>query len=165
MPKVKVESLTIEGFLPYGYFSRLTDPVGETIGCPPVEFFRDMLQLDLGLETKASVSVCHLQKRPDVVSGIEYHNSCGELVLPLDNDILICVAPASAGDAIPYDKIRIFYVPKATCVVLRPGVWHYAPFVAQGEYANVLIVLPERIYAKDCRIFELQAHERVTIER
>jgi len=165
MPSAKIEQLTMESFVPYGYFSPMINPKTEKIGNPPIEFYRDMLQLDLGLMTKASFSICRVQKRPEVVDTTEYHTSCGELLLPLDNDILIHVAPATENDVIPYHKIRIFHVPKGTCVVLRPGVWHHAPFVDKGEYANILTVLPERTYANDCRVFELKDDQKVTIER
>ena len=165
MPRAKIEQLTMESFAPYGYFSPMINPKAERIGNPPIEFYRDMLQLDLGLMTKASFSICRVEKRPEVVDTTEYHNSCGELSLPLDNDILIHVAPATENDVIPYRKIRIFRVPRGTCVVLRPGVWHHAPFVDKGEYANILTVLPERVYVNDCRTFELKDDQKVTIER
>lgn len=165
MPNTKIEPLTMESFAPYGYFSVMINPKAEKIGTPPIEFYRDMLQLDLGLVTKASFSVCRVQKRPEVINVTEYHTSCGEALLPLDNDVLIHVAPATTNDVIPYDKVKIFLVPKGTCVVLRPGVWHHAPFVDKGNYANVLIILPERIYANDCHVFELKGNHKVVIER
>ena len=165
MPNAKIEQLTMESFTPYGYFSPMINPKTERLGNPPIEFYRDMLQLDLGQMTKASFSICRVEKRPEVVDISEYHTSCGELLLPLDNDILIHVAPAVENDAIPYHKIRIFRVPKGTGVVLRPGVWHHAPFVDNGECANILTVLPERTYANDCCVIELNDDQKVTIER
>jgi len=165
MPSTKIESLTLESFEPYGYFSKMIDPKTEKLGAPPVEFYRDMLQLDLGLATKASFSACRVEKRPEVVDASEYHSSCGEAFLPIDSDILIHVAPATQGEPVPYDRIRIFSVPKGTLVVLKPGIWHHAPFVDKGEYANVLIVLPERAYANDCRKILLEKDQQVNIER
>jgi len=165
MPRAKIESLTWESFEPYGYFNTMIDPKTERIGTPPVEFYRDILQLDLGLVTKASFSVCRVEKRPEVVDVTEYHNSCGEALLPLDNDILIHVAPATANGVVPCDRVRVFSVPRGTLIVLRPGVWHHAPIVDKGEFANVLIVLPERAYASDCQVFHLEGDQQVTIER
>ena len=165
MPNSKIEKLTMEAFAPYGYFSLMINPKTEKIGNPPIEFYRDILQLDLGLMTKASFSICRVQKRPEVIDTIEYHSSCGELLLPLDNDVLIHVAPATENDLIPHDKIRIFHVPKGTGVVLKPGVWHHAPFVDKDEYANVLIVLPERTYANDCNVFYLRDDQKTKIKR
>ena len=165
MPSAKIESLTLESFEPYGYFSTMIDPKTEKIGAPPVEFYRDMLQLDLGLATKASFSGCRVEKRPEVVDVTEYHSSCGEAMLPLDNDILIHVAPATVNGVVPYDRVRIFSIPRGTLVILKPGIWHHAPFVDKGEYANVLIVLPERAYANDCQVSHLEGDQQVNIKR
>ena len=49
--------------------------------------------------------------------------------------------------------------------MLKPGVWHHAPFIGKGEYANVLIILPERTYENDCHGFELEDDQKVMIER
>jgi ureidoglycolate lyase len=81
----------------------------------------------------------------------EFHTSTGEGILPLDNDIFIHVGPATAGE-VPFEKIRVFLIPKGTMVVLRPGTWHHAPFTSGNKPANVLIVLPERTYAIDCTV-------------
>ncbi|MCK5328144.1 MAG: ureidoglycolate lyase [Candidatus Latescibacteria bacterium] len=60
--------------------------------------------------------------------------------------------------------MRVFRIPKGTMVVLRPGVWHHAPFVVNEPVANVLIILPERTYATDCTVVELEEKERIRIE-
>jgi ureidoglycolate lyase len=165
MLKAKIEKLTLESFAPFGYFAKMIDPKAEYVGGAPSEFYRDMLQLDLGQATKASFSICRVTKRPEVVTTTEIHSSCGEGILPLDNDILIHVAPASRNGDIPCEKIQIFSVPKGTMVVLKPGVFHHAPFVAKGEHVSVLIVLPERTYANDCQVFELTDKQKVAIEK
>lgn len=165
MLKAKVEKLTTDSFAPFGYFAKMINPKAEFVGSTPTEFYRDILQLDLGCATKASFSICRATKRPEIVTTTEIHSSYGEGILPLDNDVLIHVAPADRNGVIPVEKIRVFSVPKGTCVVLKPGVFHHAPFVAKGELANVLIVLLERTYANDCQVFELTDKQKVAIER
>ena len=59
--------------------------------------------------------------------------------------------------------MQVFRVPMGTMVVLRPGVWHHAPFTVDDDPANVLIVLPERTYANDCLVVEL-GEDGVSIE-
>jgi ureidoglycolate lyase len=165
MKTVKVEALSVESFQPFGFFAQMLDPKTEKLGCPPIEFYRDMVQMDLGGAAIASFSVCRVEKRELVIDETEYHNRTGEGILPLDNDILCHVAPATPpGCPAPVDKIRVFRVPKGTVVVLRPGVWHHAPFVLNGKPANVLIVLPERIYANDCIVVKLKPAERIRIK-
>lgn len=162
MKQTMIKKLSLESFRDYGTFRRMIDPDTPAIGGKPVQFFRDMLQLELGTSTRASFSICRIEKRPLVVDTSEYHNNCGEGVLPLDSDVLIHVAAATPGE-IDTGTIEVFHVPKGTMVALNAGVWHHAPFAYGSDYAHVLIVLPERAYAKDCRMVELPEKSRVEI--
>jgi ureidoglycolate lyase len=165
MRTVKAESLNVEKFLPFGFYANMIDPQAEKIGTAPIEFFRDMVQEDLGGASAPSFSTCRVEPRTLVVDVTECHTATGEGILPLDNDILIHVGPATPADADPpLDKFRVFKVPKGTMVVLRPGVWHHAPFTLKRAPANVLIVLPERTYANDCEVINLDEPDRICIE-
>lgn len=161
MRKVKVEKLSLEAFAPYGRFADMVKPKGEKLGKSPIEFYRDMVQLDLGGSARPSFSVCRVKPRPPVVDVTEYHGFTGEGIMPLDGDCLIHVAPATPEGEVPHGKIRIFRVPSGTMVVLKPGVWHHAPFAVGNKTINVLIVLPERTYANDCYVFDLDESGRV----
>jgi len=165
MRTVGIRELTVEEFLPYGTYANLIDPTSEKLGSPPIEFFRDIVQQDLGAAGSASFSTCRVEKREMVVDVTEYHTQTAEGILPIDNDILIHAAPATLCDGcVPIDKIVVFRIPKGIMVVIRPGVWHHAPFTVNDQAANVLIVLPERTYANDCEVFELKAEDRIQIE-
>ncbi len=165
MRKTKVRELSIEEFQPYGTYASLIDPSSEKIGAPPIEFFRDMVQQNLGGADLVSFSACRVENRDLIVDTTEYHTRASEGILPIDNDILIHVAPATPSDGcIPLDKIAVFRVPQGTMVVIRPGVWHHAPFTTNAQAASVLIVLPERTYANDCEVFEIKGEDRIRIE-
>ena len=165
MKSAKVEELSAEKFLPFGSFAKLVDPETEVIGAPPVQFFRDEVQQETGLVGSISFSTCRVEKRDYVITTSEYHSSCGEGILPLDNDVLIHVAPATGGPSpVPVEKMRVFRVPKGTMVTLRPGVWHHAPWTANSRPASVLIVLPERTYANDCVVITHAEAEQIKIE-
>jgi ureidoglycolate lyase len=164
MRTVQPQELRIETFLPYGTYAQQIDPDTAVIGAPPVEFYRDMVQLNLGGHSIASLSTCRVENRDLVINVSEYHSSVGEVILPLDNDILIHVAEATPpGASVPIDGIEVFRIPRGTAVSLRPGIWHHAPFTVNGDPANVLIVLPERTYANDCIVVELAPEEQVRI--
>lgn len=162
MPKATVQPLSLTAFQKYGAYANMTPPSGPRIGKPPIEFYRDMLQLDLGGKGIASFSVCRVEKRPAVVDVAEFHDGCGEGVLPLDGDILLQVGIATPDGKPPSGQIEIFRVPRGTMAVLRAGVWHHAPFAAGAEAVNVLVVLPERTYSMDCRVVELAKARQVT---
>ena len=164
MKSIKVEELTAAAFLPYGHFAQMINPDLEKLGAPPVEFYRDMVQEDLGGAGIASYSVCRVETRDFTIKVSEYHTRTGEGILPLDNDVLIHVGPAIPTNApVPVDKMRAFRVPKGTMVTLRPGILHHAPWTVNDKPANVLIVLPERTYANDCVVLRHSDAEQITI--
>ena len=164
MRTIRIEELSAEAFIPFGFYARLVNPDAERIGASPVEFYRDMVQLNLGGAGIASFSTCRVEPREMVVTVTECHTGTGEGILPLDRDILIHVGPANPpGAPIPLDRFRVFRVPRGTMACLRPGVWHHAPFAVGDGPANVLIALPERTYANDCTVVELADDERIRI--
>lgn len=143
--------LTVESFAAFGFYADMLHANGEKLGAPPVEFFRDMVQQDLGQHNRVSYSTCRCAPRDPVVCILECHSRTAEVMLPLDNDMLLHVAPATAGGCPPeLDKLRVFRVPQGTLVVLRPGTWHHGPFALNDRPVNILIALPERTYANDC---------------
>lgn len=163
MRELKIEQLTTESFSPFGSYAMMLNPETDKLGAPPIEFFRDMVQLNLGGAHLASFSVCRVEKRADKVDVSEYHSTSGEGILPLDNDVLIHVAPASTRGDVPLDQFRVFRIPRGTFVALKPGVWHHAPILIEGTEANVLIVLPERAYANDCEVVRLEDDDQLKI--
>jgi len=162
---IRAEKLTRDAFAPFGDFARMIDPEAEVIGKKPIQFFRDLVPLNLAGAGIASFSVCRVQQRAPVVDVTEYHTACGEGILPLDADIVIHVGPATPPGEVPVKSLRAFRVPRGTFVALRPGVWHHAPFLddRKAKAANVLIVLPERTYANDCVVHELKKGRQVRI--
>jgi len=161
MRDVRIRQLTKEGFEPYGTYGDMIHPKTTKIGKEPISFFRDMVQLDLGGHAIASFSVCRVFKRPAVVDVTEYHSSCGEGILPLDGDILCHVGVATPNGKVPVDSIEVFRIPRGTFVSLRPGVWHHAPIAYGAKCVHTLIVLPERTYANDCRVYEIPEADRI----
>jgi ureidoglycolate lyase len=142
----------------------MLNPTTTVIGEEPIEFYRDMVSVDLAGAGAVSLSTCRVLKRDPVVDVVEYHTACGEGILPLDGDALIHVAPATPTGVVPLDGIEVFRVPRGTLVSLRPGVWHHAPFAVDGDVLNVLIILPERTYARDCEVVEIPEADQVRIE-
>lgn len=163
--QVAVKELSLEAFEPYGTFANMINPKAAKFGAEPIEFFRDMILLDLGAARCAAFSICRVLQRPEVVDMSEYHSSSGEANLPLDGDILIHVAPAAPNGVVPLDQMEIFRVPRGTMVTVRPGVWHHAPFAVNTDCVNTLVVLPERTYANDCVVHEIPEASRVAIKK
>ena len=163
MRQLKAEELSFEAFNPFGQYASMINPKAVHRGAPPIEFYRDMVPLNLGGAHLASFSVCRVEKRPAIIDKTEFHAATGEGILPLDNDVLIHVGPATKPDELPLDQFRVFRVPKGTFVALKPGVWHHAPIVVNADFANVLIVLPERAYANDCGVVGFSDEQKIKV--
>ena len=164
MKTVHMKELSLEAFLPYGTYSSLYNSQGIMLGGEPIEFYPDLLQVNLGTHNCASLSTCRICKRPPIIDVTECHFFCEEGLLPFDGDIAIHVAPATSDKQIPLDQVEVFRIPKGTLVCLRPGVWHHAPFTLTGEPVNVLVVLPEKTYANDCHVYELPEQQHLEIK-
>ena len=166
MRTLPIEELSVETFLPFGYFKHCLDPQAAKIGAPPIEFYRDMLQQDMGGAGMPSFGVCRVEKRDMIIDVSEYHNATGEGIMPLDNDICFYVGPATPpGGDMPLDQFRVFFAPRGTMIVLHPGVWHHAPFTLNDRPANCLIVLPPRTYANDCQVVAIPEKDWIAVER
>ncbi len=164
METVAVKDLAPGAFQRYGSFTKMIDNPNRPLAGRPVIFTPDMIQMQLGNTSTASFSICRVEPRDPIINFNEYHNLCCEGILPLDGDILIHVVPAShPARPFPKDQIEVFAVPQGTMVVLRPGVWHGAPFAAEDSPVNVLVVLAERTYATDCGVVRLGEEEQVSI--
>lgn len=165
MRAIKAEELSVEAFLPFGRYTKCIDPDTVKLGSAPIEFFRDMIQQDLGNTSIPSFGVCRVEKREMIINASEYHNFTGEGMMPLDNDIYFHVGPATPlGEAPPLDDIRVFYAPKGTMIVLHPGVWHHAPFSINNDPVSSLIVLPQRTYANDCHVVEFAETDWIAVK-
>jgi ureidoglycolate lyase len=157
MKEVTWKKLSIEAFSTFGTYADMVNPAGPKLGEEPIEFFRDMVQAQLGSVPVASFGVCRVVKRPFVMDVSEYHDTCCEIVLPQDGDVLMHVAPAVPQKEFPFDQVEVFLVPRGTICCLRPGVWHHAPFALHAKAVSCLVALPERTYMNDCKVYQFPA--------
>jgi ureidoglycolate lyase len=78
------------------------------------------------------------------VDWAERHMRSAELVAPLGGDCLVYAGPAEhpdePGRAPQLERFRAFRVPAGQAVLLAPGVWHGAPFAADGPSAALVVL-------------------------
>jgi ureidoglycolate lyase len=163
MLKVRAEILSKDAFAPFGTFHSLDCRGCEVLGEPPIEFFRD-LHIQSVAGSNIAWSLCRVSKRPPVIDTAEFHSCSSEALVALDGDMYFFVGPATPkGSPFPALRVKVFRVPQFTTIIIRPGVWHHAPFVVASERLNVLVTLPERTYANDCFVSKLNDDERIEV--
>ena len=161
MKQIKVQPLTRDAFAPFGEFYDMANPDGYPLCGAIHQFYPDRLTTSCTGRLAFSPLVV---KKPQsmVITQQEYHTSTEELMLPLDDDIIIHVAPASGGTVVT-EHAKAFLVPKNTLVKLKTAIWHLAPLPATKDQVTVMIILPECTYANDCPVVDLSADEQFEI--
>ena len=96
MRTIQTEPLTHETFAPFGNFYVMTKPDGYSLNGEIHRFFPDRISESYG--TRVGFSPI-LVKKPEQmkVTQVEYHTTTPEMILPLNDDMILHVAPASAG--------------------------------------------------------------------
>ena len=164
MKKIKAKKLSMEAFSPYGQYADLLNPSSFYVGPWEHAFFPDRFVFNYESNAATGICVSQVHKRPNIVDTAEFHRYTGEVLMPIDGDIVIDVCRPSGSDQPPYDEFEAFVIPAGTAVVLKTGVWHYAAYTCTAEKVNILTLLPERTYANDCVVVSIPEGERFEIE-
>ena len=159
-----IKELSLESFRNFGTFSTFINPDRPHLG----SFYRDMEVLHTSHSTDIGFSMVSAMKRPFIITSLEHHSHTGEVIFPLDGDVLINVAAATRHERIPadipIDNQEVFRIPKHTMVILHKGVWHSAPFAFGSDCVSIMVVTPERTYANDCFHYIFPEEDKIEIE-
>ena len=163
MKTIKLEKLTKEAFAPFGCYYDMANPDGYALCGELHQFFPDRLTAYHDGQVAFSPI---LVKKPEVmkVTAIEYHTTTSEIIMPLNDDMVLHVAPPSAGKPLP-EYTKAFIVPKNTIVKMNACVWHLAPLPLNETELCAMIVLPECTYMNDCTVVDLKEDEQFIIEK
>ena len=163
MKTIKAVPITETNFLQYGFLADIADPISAYgMGELPCVFHRDMAVMPVKDCTPPAFGSLKVGKRSMIVEDIEFHSTCCEVMMPLDDDMVIYAGPASA-DVIELDKLEAFILPKGCLVIFRAGTWHGAPYPIHKD-GTVLICLPERTYLNDTKKYLLNQADHIQIE-
>lgn len=161
MRTIKAVPISYENFAPYGQFYKMEQPQGHALCGEIHKFFPDRLTADSNHRVGYSPI---LVKKPDrmIITQQEYHTTTWEMIMPLDDDMILHVAPASAGTPVT-EQAQAFIVPKHTLIKMNAAIWHLAPLPAAKEQLTALIILPECTYANDCTVVDLTEDQQFEI--
>ena len=153
MRTVHIQPLTHEAFAPFGQFYPMEQPQGYALCGELHRFFPDRVGFSP-----------ILVKKPErmLITQQEYHTTTWEMILPMNDDMILHCAPASAGTPVT-ELAQAFLVPKHTLVKLNAAIWHLAPLPAQADELAAMIILPECTYANDCTVVDLTPEQQFEI--
>ncbi len=161
MKQIKAEPITAQAFAPFGQFYTMDKPEGYALCGEIHKFYPDRVNADSTHRVGYSPIVV---KKPEkmIITQQEYHTTTWEMILPLDDDMILHVAPASAGTPVT-ELAKAFIVPKHTLVKMNAAIWHLAPLPANNEQLTAMIILPECTYANDCTVVDLNEEQQFEI--
>ena len=161
MKTIKAQPITVEEFAPFGQFYAMDKPDGYALCGEIHKFFPDRITADSNHRLGFSPIVV---KKPEkmIITQQEYHTTTWEMIMPLDDDMIVHCAPASAGTPVT-DLAKAFIVPKNTLIKMNSAIWHLAPLPANNDQLTALIILPECTYANDCTVVDFKADEQFEI--
>ena len=161
MRQIPVEPITNEAFAPFGQFYTMDKPQGYALCGELHQFFPDRVNADSNHRVGYSPILVNKPEKM-IVTQQEYHTTTWEMILPMNDDMILHVAPASAGAPVGHLS-RAFLVPKHTLVKMNAAIWHLAPLPANAEQLAAMIILPECTYANDCTVVTLPDDQQFEI--
>ena len=163
MKTIKVEKLSKEAFAPFGSYYDMANPEGYPLSGEIHRFFPD--RLTAYHQGQVAFSPILVKKPAQMkITQIEYHTTTCEIIMPLNDDMILHVAPPSAGKPLP-EYTKAFLVPKNTIIKMNACVWHLAPLPASANELCAMIILPECTYMNDCIVVNLKEDEQFIIEK
>lgn len=98
MRQVKAIPITHENFAPFGQFYTMADPKGYALCGEIHKFFPDRLTASANHNVGYSPI---LVKKPErmIISAVEYHTTTWEMIMPLNDDMVLHVAPRIGRNA------------------------------------------------------------------
>ena len=161
MNTIKAVPITHEAFAPFGQFYRMDEPKGYALCGELHQFFPDRLTANSNHAVGYSPIVVRKPEKM-IITQQEYHTTTWEMILPLDDDMILHVAPASAGTPVGHLS-QAFIVPKHTLIKMNAAIWHLAPLPASKDHLTAMIILPECTYANDCTVVDLTEEQQFEI--
>ena len=116
MKQIKVQPLSREEFAPFGEYYTMTEPTGYPLCGAIHKFYPDRLTTTCQGRLAFSPLVVRKPEKM-IITQQEYHTSTEELLMPLDDDMILHVAPASAG-AVVTDYVKVFDAGKSISMVV-----------------------------------------------
>lgn len=153
MRQVKAVKITAENFAPFGSFCPMCEPSGYPLEGEIHKFYPD--RVSGSIVGSIGFSPIEVKKDDRIIKAAEYHTTTWEGILPINDDMILHVAPASAGTPVP-ELAQAFIVPKGCMVKINTAIWHLAPLPVAEEVLHAMIILPECTYANDCTVVDME---------
>jgi ureidoglycolate hydrolase len=86
------------------------------------------------------VGLLRLKVNELVINKMERHKNTQEILVPVDGKFIIPVScHKGESDLLPPEEVKAFYLDRGQIIVLKPGIWHCAPFPLQDNTSTFIL--------------------------
>ncbi len=148
---LRIQQLTTKNAVPYGTL------IDKTIKEPAYESeefdYWDELAVE---ETSGAISVGMVEARPQklIATTFERHARTGELLAPLDGDVILVLGKFTDGPTPEVNQVEAFRLRSGSAILLKRGTWHFAPMVADKP-TRVLVVFRKGTPGDDLEVHKI----------
>ena len=148
---VKVIKAYQDKFQKYGQLVMLPD-VPMPLGPREIQFWPRLARYHIEGETE--VGICRCFERRRRIENLERHKETPEILISVDGDFLIPIAPANQAEnengRLAVRKIQILHIPSGVAVILARGIWHWAVWPHRRKSVTYQVIFKLGTPTADC---------------
>jgi ureidoglycolate hydrolase len=94
----------------------------------------------LGSPEGFEVGILRLKVNELVISKMERHKNTQEILIPIDGKFIMPVScHKGESNLLPPEEVKAFYIDKGQIMILKPGIWHCAPFPLKDNISTFIL--------------------------
>jgi hypothetical protein len=119
------------------------------------EFRYDQTLRDLGLAGPLSSGSLECAPRPRTLVKLECHHKTAEVLVALDGDAVVCLAPPQEPAGGRLHGLTAVRVRAGESFVMQPAAWHWIPYPAGSRTVRFLVIFRNATGDDDLHFVEL----------
>jgi len=160
---IKVKKITPTSFAKFGKVAdaKIKPPL---VDAENLKFWTTITTYTVDGETE--IALCQVKKSVDSVEMLERHVKTPEILVPIEGDFILPVAPAGnlqdPEETPEASSVEAFLVRSDQAVVMEKGVWHTAP-IPIGEETSFFVIFRKETTKQDAAFKKLKNDETVKV--
>ena len=149
---IQIKSLTVEMFKRYGQVVKPPETAEPTIATDDLTYWKQ--QATIRIDGDVEVGILKVKKHEMLFDQMEKHNETPEMLVALDADFIVPVAPPSE-DIPSVEQIEVFHVKHGQAIIMDTACWHGGPNPLDKNEVTILVIFKDNTSQNDLVIKEL----------
>jgi len=155
---IEIQPLTIEKFKRYGQVVMPPETAEPTIANDDLTYWKQ--QALVKIKGDIEIGVLKVKKHEMMFNEMEKHNETPEMLIGLDGDFVVPVAPPSE-DIPSLEQIEAFHVKHGQAIIMDTDCWHGGPKPLDKNEVTILVIFKDNTSQNDLVLKELREPCRI----